>query len=270
METQYHTVIGSPIASSRLLRDEPKAGSGNLARRQLRFRAWVLVIALLPATGALFSSEQVVRYRGNAYDLATGKFVYSENHSEFRKGGIHLYSRVSYRDSKGHEFASKLITFQPDKYQPTYELKDSRDGYVEGIRREGGQTVYFARRNRDQPLQSRAIATPKPAVFDGGFDYFVRDNLDKICAGQNASFYFAVPIELDYFRFRVAVKETGAMCRMNLELDNIVLRQFVKPIKLWYDVAKRRLIRYEGISNINGADGKSLKVRVVFDYPGEK
>ena len=62
-------------------------------------------------------------------------------------------------------------------------------------------------------------------------------------------------------------QEVGELCRMNLEIDNVVLRQFVKPIKLWYDMKDMRLQKYEGISNINGPDGKSLKVRVVFSYP---
>lgn len=226
-----------------------------------------MAIAMLASIGAeLSATEQVVKYRGDAYDLETGKFIYSENHSEYRKDGVHIYSRVSYRDASGKEFASKIITFQPNRQQPTYELRDMRDGYLEGIKREGGQTIYYARRKAEDPIKSKAIVTPAPAVFDAGFDYFVRDNFDKICSGKNAAFYFAVPIELDYFRFRVAMKESGETCRMNLELDNFILRQLVKPIKLWYDTKERRLRKYEGISNINGPDGKSLKVRVVFRY----
>lgn len=222
-----------------------------------------MVVALGPG---LEAADKVVRFRGDAYDLSSGRFVYSENHTEYRKAGVHVYSRVSYRDRSGKEFANKLITFQVNKLQPTYELRDSRDGYIEGIRREGGQTVYYARRKADQPLQSKAIATPQPAVFDAGFDYFVRENFDRICSGKNAAFNFAVPVELDYFRFRVSMQESGEMCRMNLELDNFLLRQLVKPIKLWYDTKEPRLRKYEGISNINGPDGKSLKVRVVFNY----
>jgi hypothetical protein len=222
-----------------------------------------MVVSVVPGVEA---AEQVERFRGEAYDLATGKFVYSENHSAYYNGGVHVYSRVSYRDPSGREFASKTIRFQPNKLQPTYELRDTRDGYVEGIRREGGQTVYYARRKTDQPMQAKAVAAPAPAVFDAGFDYFVRENFDRICAGNNLSFYFAVPVELDYFRFRVSRQETGELCRINLELDNFILRQLVKPIKIWYDTRERRLRKYEGISNINGPDGKSLKVRIVFNY----
>lgn len=223
------------------------------------------VLVGLVAVSAL-AAEKTVQYRGDAYDLKTGAFVYSENHTEIYRGSIHTRSRVSYLDKAGKEFASKVITFSPSKMQPAYELKDARDGYTEGIRREGNATIFFARRKGSDPIKERTLVTPAPAVFDGGFDYFVRENFDEICSGKNKSFYFAVPIELDYFRFRVARQETRDACRINLELDNIILRQFVKPIRLWYDTASRRLKRYEGISNINGADGKSLRVRVVFTY----
>lgn len=224
-----------------------------------------LLVAVL-LINAPAGAEAIHRFRGNAYDLKTGAFVYSENHSAFHKGNDHIYSRVSYRDKAGHEFASKLITFAPVKTQPTYELNDSRDGYMEGIRREGGKTVYYARRARDQQTKSKAVSAPQPAVFDAGFDYFVQEHFDAVCAGNNKSFYFAVPVELDYFKFRIARKSISDVCHVYLELDNVLLRQVVKPIKLWYDMAKRRLIKYEGISNINGSDGKSMYVRVVFTY----
>lgn len=212
-------------------------------------------------------AESIHKFRGDAYDLKTGAFVYSENHSAYHKDDDHIYSRVSYRDKSGHEFANKLITFAAAKTQPTYELRDSRDGYVEGIRRAGGKTIYYARRKTNSEMKTKAVQAPAPAVFDAGFDYFVREHFDEICAGKNRSFYFAVPIELDYYKFRLARKSISEVCHVYLELDNFVLRQIVKPIKLWYDVEKRRLKKYEGISNINGADGKSMNVRVVFSYP---
>ncbi len=231
------------------------------------YRYAVVFGALAVTAGIAPSTQGTLKFRGDAYDLSTGKFVYSENHAEFYKDGKHAYSRVSYRDPAGKEFASKIITFLPNRTQPTYELRDSRDGYVEGIRREAGGTIYYARRKADEPLKEKKIQTPAPAVFDGGFDYFVRENFNEICAGTNKAFYFAVPVELDYFRFRVARQESGDVCRMNLELDNVLLRQIVRPIKLWYQTKTGRLQKYEGISNINGPDGKSLKVRVVFKYP---
>lgn len=230
------------------------------------FEKFLIGCVLLGAATADAASN-VVRYRGDAYDLETGAFVYSENHNEVYAGGRHLYSLVSYRDKSGKEFAFKRIDFSANRLQPTYELNDVRDGYKEGIKRDAAGEIYFARRKADQEVKSKRVRAPQPAVFDGGFDYFVRENFDFICSGKSQSFYFAVPVELDYFRFRVAPKETGNICRINLELDNLLLRQFVRPIRLWYDARERRLRKYEGISNINGPDGKSLKVRVVFTYP---
>jgi hypothetical protein len=231
---------------------------------RISMRASIAMTLMAVAATALTAQSEIKNYRGVAYDLNSGQLVYSENHREFYESGVHKYSRVSYRDKAGHEFASKVITFYPNKFQPTYELKDSRDGYLEGIKRSGGQAIYYHRRNSKSPLKSKPVKAPPPAVFDGGFDYYVRENLDLICSGKNLSFNFGVPVELDFFRFRVARTASGEVCRMNLELDNVVLRQFVKPIKLWYSTKTRRLLKYEGISNINDEKGKSLKVRVVF------
>lgn len=215
----------------------------------------------------LFAIEKTVHYRGDAFDLRTGKFLYSENHTEFYRNGVHTHSYVSYRDAAGKEFAHKKVNFVPEKTQPSFELFDSRDGYTEGIRRENGKTIYYARRKAEEPLKSKAVVTPKPAVFDAGFDYFVRENFGALCSGKILSFYFAVPVELDYFAFRISQKGSGEKCLLYLELDNFFLRQLVKPVKLWYDNQTRRLLQYEGISNINGPDGKSLRVRIVFRYP---
>ncbi|HRP68058.1 MAG TPA: hypothetical protein PLY93_00805 [Turneriella sp.] len=208
-----------------------------------------------------------MRYTGNAYDLNTGNFLYSENHSEFYENNRHIYSRVSYQYKDGKEFASKFIRFASSKTQPTYELRDLRDGYVEGIKRNKQGTLYYLQKNFKEALNEKKITTPQPAVFDAGFDYFVRENFDAICSGINKSFYFAVPSKLDYYKFRLVRQNEKPLCRVNLEVQNILLRQLVKPIKLWYDMKTKRLLKYEGISNINGPDSKSLKVRIIFSYP---
>lgn len=120
-----------------------------LAGRARHVSALRFVFAFV-AMSAAAEADADHRFRGDAYDLKTGAFVYSENHSAFHKGNERIYSRVSYRDKTGHEFASKLITFAPVKTQPTYELNDTRDGYMEGIRREAGKTVYYARRAKSR------------------------------------------------------------------------------------------------------------------------
>ena len=111
----------------------------SLNRISTIFRNALLHGVILLVTTAEASAPGTLKFRGDAYDLATGKFVYSENHSEFYKDGKHAYSRVSYRDAAGKEFASKIITFTPNRTQPTYELRDVRDGYIEGIKRDAGE-----------------------------------------------------------------------------------------------------------------------------------
>ena len=73
--------------------------------------------------------KPVVNYfRGNALDLETGKFLYSENHAEYPIGGEHAYSIVTYRDPNGNVFARKRISFVKNPTQPDFQLEDFRDG----------------------------------------------------------------------------------------------------------------------------------------------
>ena len=34
-----------------------------------------------------------------------------------------------------------------------------------------------------------------------------------------------------------------------------------------YDYKTKRILQFEGLSNINDENGKSLKVKIVYDYP---
>ena len=52
-----------------------------------------------------------------------------------------------------------------------------------------------------------------------------------------------------------------------MEIGNRLLRLLIDPIDLAYDLESRRLLVFEGISNLNNDDGKSYNARIVFEYP---
>lgn len=222
---------------------------------------------------AIFSagsiSAEIIRFKGEAFDLKSGKFIYSENHEEHWKNGKHMFSVVRYKDPQGNTLAEKKIYFDRHLQRPHYLLKDLRDGYTEGIKYAGGAVRLLSRRNDKEELKEKTVSIPGPAVYDGGFDYFVRENFDKLLTKKPISFNFAVPIELDYFKFRVVYQKEEVIrdrkaVTFRMEPANIVIRQLVSPIYISYDIEKRRLLRYKGISNVNDSKGKSYKARIEF------
>lgn len=247
----------------------------NAKRRRLRIAA-VLLIGLFAAGApvAAVTNDGVVRYRGNAYDLATGKFIYSENHAEHWSGGKHIFSIVTYKDAAGNVIARKRITFTASAVQPAFEMTDLRDGYVEGAKRlSAGQYRFYKKSKEGAPLQQEVVQAPAPAVIDGGFDYYIRRNFDGLAAGKTHTVNFAVPARLAYYSFTISkVKDLTVGNRpavmFQFAPQNFILRQLVEPLYVSYDRETQRLLVYSGYTNIdNGSGSGNYEARIVFDYP---
>ena len=231
-----------------------------------------------PAAQAV-EGTRVVRFQAKAYDLNSGRYLYSEHHAEHWRGDRHIFSEVHYKRGS-RTLVFKRITFQGSRVAPDYRMKDYRSGYEEGLVKLGaGKVRMVARRSSKKALEEKVVPLPRPAVVDGGFDYFVRLNWSELVSGRTLYVNFAVPIELDYFKFKI--RKTGDATvngrpahRFEFSIASRFLAMFAESIQVDYDKANRRLLQYRGISNINDQEGKSHRTRIIFDYgsaarPGE-
>lgn len=236
------------------------------------YRKILIFATVFPFFFPILAEKPRYQYFGRAYDLSTGKFIYTDNHKEYYAQGKHIYSDIEYKDTEGKVFGKKKIIFDPTPEIPTFKTEDFRDGYVEGADVKGKSVRLFAKRKAEDPLQEKTYTPRSPAVMDGGFDYFVRNNWDRLASGEKMVFYFLAPIQLDDYRFAVEKTKDGEWkgrqaLYLKLGIDNIVLKQIVKPFFLVYDVKTKRILQFEGLSNINDENGKSLKVKITYDYP---
>lgn len=208
-------------------------------------------------------------YKGEALDLKKRTPLYIEEHEEQYRDGARTFLATTYRDIEGRIIARRSVDFSKSTLAPDFQTEDLRSGYLEGAERvEGGVRLYWRKTTID-PLQERIVAVPSPAVVDAGFNNFVQERWDSIMRGERLQMYFALPFTLDYYRFRLYKDEEKVINGRNVaivrcEIDNIVLRLFVKPIVLAYDTGTRRMVSYNGISNINDEEGKSHLVRIEY------
>lgn len=210
-------------------------------------------------------------YNGDAVDLDSGKKLYTDNHEEYYSGDTHQYSIIKYKDPSGKVFAEKKIYFTKKATLPDFKLIDSRDGYEEGAELSGNKITLNFKKNKNSKLTTKQITLPANPVIDGGFDYYVRENWDELKAGKTKVFNFFSPSQLDYFKFVVRkIKETPHLGRealhLKMEVDNLLLKAFVRPISMIYDAETKRILHYEGMSNINNEQGKSYNVRITYAY----
>lgn len=215
------------------------------------------------------SRKKNVVYAGDAMEVGTASKVYTEEHEEVMDADKHIATITNYKDPSGKIIAKRKLDFSKSFIRPDFKLEDLREGYVEGAEVTNGGIRVF-KKKKGEELKSKEIVVPEPSVVDGGFNYFVKSHWDEIMKGSVVTFNFVVPSQLDYYKFRVRkVKEGNYQGRtsitVNLEVDNFLMRAFVSPIKIMYDVQTRRILLYEGISNINKpAAGQCYVVRLIY------
>jgi len=207
---------------------------------------------------------------GRAYDKDSGALLYEERHVERRDGDEVVGAEVKYLDSRGHIFAVKQVDFSANPLAPEFRLHNRRTGHLEALRRlaEGTVEVRFQAAGTSQATKADLLA-PLGSLADAGFDRFIEANWDELLKGDPMACRFLVPSRLEFMNFRVRHQDAGddfGIVYFALELDSALLRLVVPSITVAYDRATRRLLRYEGMSNIRDAAGDNYDVRIEFNY----
>lgn len=204
---------------------------------------------------------------GLARDYDTGVLLYREQHVLRRTGeGSPQERLVLYRCGDGTAFARKLVDYRGFPKAPSFSFEDVRSGFSEGVVRDAAASEVFVRRPGAERLQA-----PLPAgalVADAGFDQWVRASWPQLVAGERVPMRFLVPSRLASYDFKVYEVEQGnGQRRFRLRLGGL-LGWFVPHIDVVYAEADRRLLRFEGLSNLrDDAGDDNLKVRIDFPTP---
>jgi hypothetical protein len=175
---------------------------------------------------------------------------------------------VVYRCNDGTPFARKAVDYGDSGRAPSFELTDVRSGYREGVeRREGAARVFVVRPG--EPERSAPLPAG-PVVADAGFDTFVREAWPSLTRGEAVDLDFVVPSRLDSYGFSVReLAEDGRDGERTFRLRlGGFWGWFAPHIDVAYAEADRRLLRFEGLSNLRDDLGEApLKVRVEFPQP---
>lgn len=232
-----------------------------------RLLAFALVLAALPAQAALTFEE------GLARDPDSRALLYREHHLVRRADGKPTERLVIYRCADGTPFARKRVDYRRSAQAPEFSFEDVRLGYREGLRRSGGAGTVWVRDARGESERSAALDDPAQAlVADAGFDEFIRSNWAPLVSGQSVPLRFAVPSRLQTLGFKVDRQGPVTLGQEPAESFRLKLGGLLGWIAPHIDVAygreSRRLLRFEGLSNLRSDDGRSqLVARIEFPVP---
>lgn len=236
------------------------------ARSPGRFAAALL--ACLPGVAAASLSFQ----EGVARNPDSGAVLYREQHW-LRSDGVRPIERlVLYRCPDGRAFGRKQVDYRHSAAAPAFHFDDVRSGYTEGMRDDAGPSVFF-RPARGASEQSAAVAAPR-LVVDAGFDEFIRSRWQALLSGAAVPLDFALPARLESLGFTVrrigAARLAGEPAWVfRLRLGGML--GWVAPhIDVAYGQQSRRLLRFEGISNVrDDRGGKQTTARIDFPQPAQ-
>ena len=214
-------------------------------------------LALLLAALAFPAAAGELEFRGYAYDLDTGRFLYTEVHKQVIDNDRWVGGTISYYGPDGARIGHKTLDFSKDPYVPVYRLDlTAGGGYVEGVTAVGAETIELQKKGYNSAkLRTASVKRRGTMVADSGFHSFLRDRFDELVAGKTVPFTFVVSGELDTFKFRARriaddSFEGKPAVRLQVEPDTL-LRLLAEPLEVLYDPAQRKLLEYRGISNLH-------------------
>lgn len=225
--------------------------------------------ALLCAVSAARADTHTERFYGYAYDLASGKYLYTEVYREEIDKDRWVSGHTTYYDAEGRRLGEKTLNFASDPYVPVYTLNLTGVGYSEGISSVGPDGVQMFKESREKGRQTGSVPKVAQMAADSGFHSYLYDHMPELVAGKTLKFQFAAAGQLDSYSFRA--HKTGdtqfegqPAIQLKVEPDSL-LRYLVDPLILTYDPQSRRLLEYRGISNvINPATGKPYNARIAY------
>jgi hypothetical protein len=189
------------------------------------------------------------------------------------RGDIQLSSRVVYKTPSGKLLAEKELRYLAKRQSaPAFRFVRAGTGQSEEARWVKGKLELRTRESSDSEAEVARIPASGTLVVDAGFDNAVRGSWDRLRKGKKLTFRFAVPAQHDWFtlsleRVRVVKRKGRRVLCLRMEPEAALLSLFTDEVLLYYDMQKRYLVEYVGISNITDADGDTQEVRIVFDPP---
>lgn len=226
---------------------------------------WFSLCVLILACARGARAEEA-SYKGEAVD-DKGRAVYTEFHQVSRAEGKLARSLTEYRAPDGVLIATLRSDYSRSIAMPTYVFEDLRRNYREGLRWENGRYVIF-HQDGGKPENTFTIEGGGSVFSCQGWHYYLIDNLDLL-ERKTVILNLVLPSELRPFPFEVKkLANAGERVSAELRLKNWLFRHFAPKLLLVYDKKERRLLEFQGVSNILDQAGERQRVTIRYVYDG--
>ena len=223
----------------------------------------------------LVAESEGVDVIGKAYSLNEDDLLYTEIHCQPHDSN---HRKVTYLDDDNHLIAEKWVDYRSGLTTPSFTQINHWTGEFVEVRffPEKIKVSYQSHASSTEVDQSNLLLTEAhtDVVVGAGVDAFIRNNWNTLVSGERMSFRFPVASRKALFDVNVraafcSYQNNGHRCFL-LEPENWLVRMLVDPIELGYDTESRKLMRYRGLSNLEGQGGENMVVDIHYQYGNSK
>jgi hypothetical protein len=215
---------------------------------------WTVAFALMTLT--LPAMAQDFRFTGTA-TTDDGGVIYQERHSVDGtcQDGVFRprLHEVAYHKPDGNEsFARKVLEYEASVLRPIVNFVQPTFDEAMEITYPEPETLVIKWRTPAGDSKQFQVEYPDNTVVDAGFDNLVRQNWQRVVAGESVDFRFLGPTRGEHYGFviePVTSNEVEADHVVQLRPTGMVLRFLVDPIVLGYN-RNGALTDYYGLTNI--------------------
>ncbi|RAP29517.1 hypothetical protein DID78_03485 [Candidatus Marinamargulisbacteria bacterium SCGC AG-343-D04] len=218
--------------------------------------------------GSTVMSDSLVHYVGKAYDIKTKEFLYKEEYKEFKDGGD-LKATSVYTNKKNDIIARKELIYKQNFQAPCLEFYNEVTGVIASVN--VGENMEIAYRSSFSKSFKRSQQLVSDyTVVDSGLHYYIVKHWDALLSGKETPVRYVSPSKrrdflLSVKKNRIEEWRGRETVLFKVQPQSFFLRLFLKPIMIRYELKQKRLITYQGISNIK-LSKKINKIYMELEY----
>jgi hypothetical protein len=218
-----------------------------------------LVFFILLFSFNLFALE-TYKYQGVARDKE-GKFLYKETHLEKWQAGEIISTVTRYFNQEDKEIAILSNDFTKSVSFPEFSFKNHEDLHEHGVVFKDRQYEMYM--INDGEKKTKVYKPKDESVTGQGFHFSLVKKLDMLKLSDTGVFDFVIPGRLTSYKFAYKViKKTESEMTIKVSINNFFLRMIAPSMQLRYNSKTKRLIDYEGLSNIY----QKQSVKIVYQH----
>lgn len=216
----------------------------------------------------VYSETQVFE----AMAKSEGQVVYLERTTADYAGNSLVKAVTEYFDANGKSIGLLRSHFGQSLSAPEFVLHDARHGTSLGLKWvEDKPEIFTQEKEKARVVMKPELGGVKEAVVSGpGLIYFVGQNLEQILTKDHLNFKYLIPGRPQAFDFTIKTIAHGPeLAEFEIKMRSWVMNIFGPRIRLIYDVKRKRILFYEGLSILRDPDGKMMSVDVEYKYKSE-